>query len=159
LIAAFIGDPEKEAYWRAYRAGMLPEQRVQRLCNTYFCPSLTVGMRRGTSDFLSFHVIVVDDYGTKVKVGHPEEVLGTNPHYVIETSPGNYQAGWLMEPERDLTLVKGMLRKLRAAIGAGDNLTDPMAWRRLPVGVNGKAKYQRKDGAPWQIELASGGQP
>lgn len=159
LIAGFPGNPETHANWQAYRASMLPSAARQRELNMYFCPSLVRGTRRWISEFMSFHVIVVDDYGTKVPVGQAELVLGTRPSYVIETSPGNYQAGWLMEPVLDLGWVKGMLKELRIRIGAGDNLADPVIWRRMPVGINGKVKYQGRDGRPWRTELASGDQP
>jgi RepB DNA-primase from phage plasmid len=157
LIAGFAGDPQTDADWRAYPASMLPELAVQRTLNMYFCPSLVRGTRRWTREFVSFHAIVVDDYGTKVAIGHPELVLGMSPNYVIETSPGNFQAGWLLEPARDLAAVKHMLKWLRHTLGAGDNLADPMAWRRLPVGCNGKPQHRSGSGKPWQTELTIGG--
>lgn len=141
LICGFRGDPRAagDAQWTAFPASMLPSREVQRHLNLYFCPSLVRARRRVLHEFESFHVLVVDDYGTKIAAGVPEAVLGTSPSYLIETSPGNHQAGWLMvEPVRDLGWVRGMLRDLRQAIGAADNLTDPVIWRRLPVGTNGK---------------------
>jgi len=141
LIAGFAGDPRKaeDANWTAYPATMLPSEARQRELNMYFCPSLVRGTRRVVSGFISLHVLVIDDYGTKVPVGVPERVLGLGATYILETSPGNYQAGWLLDPPlTDLAWTKGMLALLRFAIGAGDNLTDPVTWRRLPVGVNGK---------------------
>ena len=141
LIAGFAGDPRKaeDANWTAYPASMLPSSERQRQLNMYFCPSLVRGTRRVISGFVSLNVLVVDDYGTKVPAGVPEQILGMRPTYVLETSPGNYQAGWQLDPPlTDLAWTKGMLTRLRDAIGAGDNLTDPVIWRRLPVGINGK---------------------
>jgi putative DNA primase/helicase len=157
LIAGFVGDPENptQADWTAHPAAKLPEAALQRQMNTYFCPSLVRGTRRVVDQFVSLHVIVVDDYGTKVFPGLPEKFLGRPASYIAETSPGNFQAGWYTEPLTDLAWVKGMLRQLRKALGAGDNLTDPVAWRRLPVGVNGKAKYRGIMGAPWQVLVTS----
>ena len=131
---------------------MLPGPARERELNMYFCPSLVRGTRRHIGGFISLHVIVVDDYGTKVAVGEPEKILGRPANYIIETSPGNYQAGWLTGGLDDLAWVKGMLTRLRQVLGAGDNLTDPVIWRRLPVGINGKPKYRSKAGAPWQVE-------
>lgn len=157
LVAGFPGDPENPANvdWTAYPAKQVWEMGLCHKLNWYFCPSLVRGRRRVLSEFVSFHVIVVDDYGTKIAVGEPERVLGCRPNYVIESSLGNYQAGWFIEPQSDLAWVRGMLKKLREKLGAGDNLTDPMAWRRLPVGINGKEKYRSKAGKAWQVELVS----
>lgn len=153
LICGFAGNPEDpaDANWMAYPATMLPGRLRERSLNMYFCPSLVRGTRRHIGAWTSLHVIVVDDYGTKVRAGDPEKVLGP-ARYVVETSPGNYQAGWFTEPLTDLGYVKGMLTQLRQILGAGDNLTDPVAWRRLPVGINGKPKYRSQTGAPWRIE-------
>ena len=139
LIAGFAGDPRSaaEANWTAFPAHRLPGLDVQARLNMYFCPSLVRRTRRVLAEFVSFHVIVVDDYGTKVPIGRAEKVLGTKPAYVIETSPGNYQAGWACEAITDLAFVRALLKKLHALIEA-DNLADPMIWRRLPVGINGK---------------------
>lgn len=155
LIAAFPGDPEnpQEANWTAYPATMLPSAARQSRLNTYFCPSLVRGTRRALHEFASFHVVVIDDYGTKVARGKPEAILG-DASYILETSPDNFQAGWFIEPRADLAWVRGFLQQLKAALGAGDNLTDPMVWRRLPVGINGKKKYQNTTGAPWQTNLS-----
>ena len=154
LIAGFAGNPEDpaDANWTAYPAKMLPGPARERELNMYFCPSLVRGTRRHVGGFISLHVIVIDDYGTKGAVGEPEKILGRPANYIIETSPGNYQAGWLTGGLDDLAWVKGMLTRLRQVLGAGDNLTDPVIWRRLPVGINGKPKYRSKAGAPWQVE-------
>jgi hypothetical protein len=155
LVAAFPGDPEnpQEANWTAYPAKMLPSAARQSQLNTYFCPSLVRGTRRALYEFVSFHVIVIDDYGTKVDRGRPEEFLGKPASYILETSPSNFQAGWFIEPRTDLAWVRGFLQSLKLALGAGDNLTDPMTWRRLPVGINGKAKYRDPMGRSWQARL------
>ena len=154
LISGFPGDPEDKdnVYWAAYVARMLPGDARERELNTYFCPSLMRRSRRWGSAFVSFHVIVVDDYGTeKVPAGKPEQILGRRPNYLIRTSPDSYQAGWLTGPLTELDYVKAMLGALKARLGGGDNLTDPIAWRRLPVGINGKARHQGEDGTQWQV--------
>ena len=152
LVAGFAGDPQaaSEANWTAFPARMLPSVTAQQRLNLYFCPSLVRGTRRVLGEFVSFHVIVVDDYGTKVVPGVPEKILGRRPNYVLETSLGNYQAGWIVEPITDLAWLRGALKQLKDAIGDGDNLADPMIWRRLPVGVNGKPQHRN-----WQLNLAT----
>lgn len=116
LITGFEGDPQvgSDANWSAFPARMLPAADRQAQLNMYFCPSLARGTRRALGDFISFHVVVVDDYGTKIPRGAPEDVFGTSPDYVLETSPGNCQAGWLVEPITDLAVTRGLLRQLKA---------------------------------------------
>jgi hypothetical protein len=156
LIAGFPGDPRvaSEAHWTAYPAHRLPGPAEQARLNMYFCPSLVRRTRRVLGEFVSFHVIVVDDYGTKVEAGTPEAILGTGPNYMLETSPGNYQAGWFVKPPiTDLAWLRGILKQLRGLIGGdADNLADPMIWRRLPVGTNGKCRSET-----WRTDLAPEG--
>lgn len=158
LICGFPGDPESkdDANWVAYPAWMLPDEDKARTLNMYFCPSLVTGTHRTGANFLSCHVIVVDDYGTKVDAARADRLLGRKPNYVIETSPGNYQAGWLMTANTRLRQVKNVLGSLHRHLGAGDNLADPMVWRRLPVGINGKAKYRLRDGTPFHVRISAG---
>lgn len=110
--------------------------------NSYFTLSTIVRdaeekWRRRKINFAAQHVLVLDDIGTKA-VGLDQ--LPLSPSYVIETSPGNYQAGYIFsEP-----VVDGMIaeRLMNAIIAAG--LCDPGAggplarYARLPVGKNGK---------------------
>ena len=79
---------------------------------------------------------MLDDVGTKV----PMERLTVRPSWLLETSPGNYQAGYLLrEPLTDGLVAD---RLMNAIVAAG--LCDPGAngprtrLARLPVGVNGK---------------------
>lgn len=93
---------------------------------------------RRKSNFHALHAIMLDDIGTKVSM----EKLSAPPSWLIEISPGNYQAGYLLiEP----IVHGGMADQLvNAIIAAG--LCDPGAsgprtrLARLPIGVNGKLK-------------------
>lgn len=88
----------------------------------------------------SVHCMVLDDVGTKIAL---KQLDGCPPTWLLETSPGNHQAGYVFEaPLMDMVQADA----LKAAfIRAG--LCDPGAtgaasrWYRLPVGVNGKAAY------------------
>lgn len=82
-------------------------------------------------------VILLDDVG--VKVTDIERLKGLPPSYVIETSPDNFQYGYiLVEPLADKKVAQALVQ---AIIEAG--LSDPGArginrLARLPKGVNGK---------------------
>lgn len=82
-------------------------------------------------------VIVLDDVG--VKVTDMDRLKGLSPTYVIETSPNNFQYGYILEePLADKKVAHALVQ---AIIEAG--LSDPGArginrLARLPNGVNGK---------------------
>jgi uncharacterized protein DUF5906 len=79
----------------------------------YFCistvretdPRATV-MQRRTQDLVLTYVVVLDDVGTKVDAS----LIKAEPSYVIETSPGNFQYGFIFEdgvdPQRAAALVE-----------------------------------------------------
>ncbi len=101
-----------------------------------FRPDEAGKYRRRKAQFVALHTIMLDDIGTKV----PKERLTLSPTWLLETSPGNYQAGYLL----DTPLTDGLLadRLMNAVVSAG--LCDPGAngprarLARLPVAVNGK---------------------
>jgi hypothetical protein len=148
LVTSFLRDPSDPDAppqdWNAWPARDVLNNPHFDEGNTYFCPSLMVpGTRdRKLSDFQSLNVITIDDVGVgmKVDLATVTSLLRTGPTYLIETSPGNHQAGWKLDPaETDLAWVKGMLTQLDLKLnGTADNLTNPVAWRRLPVGWNTK---------------------
>jgi hypothetical protein len=103
-------------------------------------------------NFASYHLLMLDDIGTKI----PFDRFGSFEFsYLLETSPGNFQAGIILaEP---ITNGNEANRLLDAAIAA--YLCDAGAtgaqsrWARLPVGINGKEKYTNSDGKPFQCRL------
>ncbi len=92
--------------------------------------------RRQKKQFATLHTVMLDDVGTKVAIDR----LTLPPSWLLETSPGNYQAGYVLaEPIQDAISAD---RLVNAIIAAG--LCDPGAsgpttrMARLPEGVNGK---------------------
>lgn len=101
-----------------------------------FRPDESGRYRRQKALFVGLHAVMLDDIGTKVDA----ERLTLSPSWLIETSPGNHQAGYLLrEPLTDGALAD---RLMNAIVSAG--LCDPGAngprarLARLPVAVNGK---------------------
>jgi len=83
----------------------------------------------------------------------PSELLD-HTQYLIETSPGNYQAGYILA--NPLTDQNEATRLINAIIAKG--LSDPGAtgvarWARLPNGINGKEKYKSESGDASQCRL------
>ena len=93
--------------------------------------------------FSALHVVVLDDIGTKIpKESIPAEL---EPTYIIESSEGNFQYGYVLaEPITDLHLAECLVK-----IVCASGLTDPggaMPTKivRLPDGINGKLKPKEK---------------
>lgn len=101
-----------------------------------FKPDDSGKYRRIKTSFYALYAIMLDDVGTKVGIDR----LTLPPSWLLETSPGNYQAGYLLiEP---LTKIKSAEQLMNAIINAG--LCDPGAngpttrLARLPAAGNGK---------------------
>jgi hypothetical protein len=94
--------------------------------------------RRRKPQFAQAFGVMLDDIGTKAA---PRERLDAcPPSYVIETSPGNFQAGYLFdEPCADLERIEALQEALVAAGLCDPGAKGPSARiGRLPVGHNGK---------------------
>ena len=102
-----------------------------------FHPNAQSQWRRIDSLCAGLAALVFDDVG--VKVTDMDRLAGVPPSYVIETSPGNFQYGYILaEQIKDQGIANALIQ---AAIDAG--LSDPGAkginrLARLPNGVNGK---------------------
>ena len=101
-----------------------------------FKPDEAGQYRRQKARFHALHTVMLDDVGSKVAM----ERLTLPPSWMLETSPGNYQAGYLLrEPLADGIAADKLMNAIVAA-----NLCDPGAngprarLARLPVAVNGK---------------------
>lgn len=153
--ACVYGEPAKAgSQWTGFPsvAGKLPAQ-VQTCTdqnlfyNVSAVTSANGSVGRKEENFAGLHVVVLDDIGEKAAL--PD---GFEPSYLLETSPGNFQAGLILaEPCHDLPL----LRALYSALAAG-KFTDAGAkgptsrYARLPVGVNRKEK-NGPDGFPHRL--------
>ncbi len=149
------GDPTQGG-WHAQRAGNI-DQQCQANRNNYvntaaFWPETDGSVRARQANFAALMAIVLDDVGTKVA---PERVADIDPSWKIETSPGNFQVGFILA--QPMTDVQEATRFQTAFIA--DGLCDPGAtgatrWVRLPVAVNGKPKYHNQSGRAWPCKLA-----
>lgn len=122
--------------WEPGSLASLPNDANNYFSLASFSPDETGQYRRKKSSFHALHAVMLDDLGTKV----PLDRLTVTPSWLIETSPDNYQAGYILyEP---ITEHKQADQLMNAIIDAG--LCDPGAngpttrLARLPNGVNGK---------------------
>lgn len=112
--------------------------------NNYYCVSTLSDPngRRTPDNCAALHVLLVDDIGTKVEPERASGVLG-EPTYRIETSQGNEQWGYLLDPpdadpSHAESLVRAMVR-IFTADAAGRNRV-----ARLPYGTNGKNGFKTR---------------
>jgi hypothetical protein len=107
--------------------------------NTYFGlasirPDEEGKLRRRKANFVGLHAIMLDDIGTKADADLP-----ITPSWLIESSPGNHQAGFTLERPLPLGEAEALLKALTVA----NRLTDAggqniVRYARLPVGCNTK---------------------
>lgn len=101
-----------------------------------FRPDEAGQYRRQKSRFSALHAVMLDDVGTKVAM----ERLSVRPSWVLETSPGNYQAGYLLhEPLTDGQVADRLMHAIVQAELCDPGANGPRArLARLPAAVNGK---------------------
>ena len=143
FVLGFAGKPKDRKAWGgdAFRAEKITADNPA--LNWYF--SLAVfdpaddGYHRREKDCAAVFGVMLDDLGTKAL---PLERLDAcPPSYIIETSPGNFQAGYLFtEPCTDFANIKALNQSM---VEAG--LCDPGAkspttrYGRMPFATNGKS--------------------
>ena len=101
-----------------------------------FKPDEARQYRRQKTCFHALHAVMLDDVGSKV----PMERLTLQPSWLLETSPGNYQAGYLLlEPLTDGLAADRLMNAIVAAGLCDPGANGPRArLARLPVASNGK---------------------
>ncbi len=145
IVVSFSGNPlqaPKKVWfgqaWDSQSEGpiSLPDGANNYFSLATFRPDEAGHYRRLKSRFHALHAVMLDDVGTKVAM----ERLTVPPTWLIETSPGNHQAGFLLrEPLADGNVAD---RLMNAIVAAG--LCDPGAngpcsrLARLPMAANGK---------------------
>jgi len=144
IVVSFKGNPgtapEKVWFGRPWPGcdltTDLPSDANNYFSLAIFRPDEAGKYRRIKSRFQALYSVMLDDVGSKV----PVERLTLAPSWLLETSPGNCQAGYLLRDS--LTEGPAADHLMNAVIAAG--LCDPGAsgprtrLARLPVAVNGK---------------------
>ncbi|MDI6746342.1 MAG: hypothetical protein QMD17_04280 [Rhodocyclaceae bacterium] len=142
VVTSFAGNPASvsPAAWksRRWRDGdnALPAEANNYFSLATFRPDEAGEYRRRKAQFVALHVVMLDDIGGKV----PMERVTLPPTWLLETSPGNHQAGYLLtEPITDGLLADRLMNAIVAAALCDPGANGPRArLARLPVAVNGK---------------------
>jgi hypothetical protein len=117
-------------------------------------------LRHTRKAFVAMHVLVLDDIGTKIDAGKFPEALVEN--YEIESSPGNFQRGFILaEPIEDYEQAQALINLFVDAELTDSGGAMPVKKVRLPCGVNGKPGPNQEfpvaltgevDPEPWDIQ-------
>jgi len=157
-VCTFRADPSKAPpdVWsgRPYRglpaqAGLIDKADRD---NTYFC----TGVLRATDDgeivrrkeaFVRLAVLLLDDV-------QMDDVKGCS--YAIQTSPGKFQVGILLDPADPDTANQALIDRVMSALAARGRSNDAsgnalVRYGRLPVGCNTKPRAA----GTWQVQLES----
>ena len=142
VVISFIGNPASmpAAAWKSRRwqegESTLPADANNYFSLATFRPDETGAHRRRKAQFVALHAVLLDDVGGKV----PMERVTLPPTWLLETSPGNHQAGYLLrEPLADGLLADRLMNAIVAAGLCDPGANGPRArLARLPVAVNGK---------------------
>lgn len=155
-VCSFRADPNNAppTVWsgRAYKG--LPNQAasIDRSVqdNTYFCTSVLTAtadgeIARNKSAFVRLAVLVLDDVQL-------HDVQGFS--YALQTSPGKFQVGILLDKEDADTLNRQLIDRLMSALAARGRSNDAsgnacVRYVRLPGGTNTKPRAAGE----WQVKL------
>jgi len=168
MTCGFAGDPhtaERGAWFaRPWMFGA-PLPRCGPMTNNYlavssFLPDPELGeYRRRKANYARLHAVMLDDLGdgpgAKLPMHHAERVPVSA---LVETSPRNFQAWLFLEPDADTDSRETAERLIDRMIGQGlaapldPGMAGVTRYGRLPVGINGKAKY-RDAGRPFRTRL------
>lgn len=145
LVVGFTGNPANVASkaWsgRPWQGNNDMTTDLSAHANNYFSlavfkPDEAGQYRRLKARFHALYAVMLDDVGSKV----PMERLSLQPSWLIETSQGNCQAGYLLrEPLTDGLAADRLMNAIVAAGLCDPGANGPRArLARLPVAVNGK---------------------
>jgi len=145
VVVSFQGNPTsvRAGVWSGKPWQDTPELVVALPAdaNNYFSlavfrPDEAGQFRRQKARFRALYAVMLDDIGTKVAL----ERLTLPPSWLLETSAGNHQAGYLLrEPIADGSVADHLMDAIVAAGLCDPGANGPRArLARLPVAVNGK---------------------
>lgn len=139
-VASFPGNPNKppKGAWLTHPAGgKLPDEANNYFTLSSYYNDLSGDFKRTKNTFAALSAIFLDDVGTKVDADR----VTLEPSWRIETSPGNFQLGYILsEPLVDAPTADRLMNAVIAAGLCDKGAGGPTARLvRLPVGYNGKA--------------------
>jgi hypothetical protein len=140
VVVSFKGNPVTVPAKR-WSGNCWPGADLPNDANNYFSLAIfrsdeSGKYRRIKSRFHALYAVMLDDVGSKVS----RERLTLPPSWLLETSPGNFQAGYILStPITDGPVADRLMNAIVAACLCDPGATGPRTrLARLPVAVNGK---------------------
>lgn len=143
-VTSFSGDPER-GDWRGHAHDPSKPTQWDAEANNYFSiAAMKPGAQsRDRNNFGALLAVVLDDIGTKVPLNAPRP----EPSWIFETSPGNFQYGYLLrDPIDDKRRADRLIGGLRGKGVSDDGGVSIVRYMRLPVGANWKPEHVAKNG-------------
>lgn len=145
IVVSFQGDPSHapSKCWlgKPWHGNVQDAAFLSASANNYFSLAAFTageagGYRRQKSYFAGLYAVMLDDIGTKVS----REALTLQPSWLLQTSPGNHQAGYLLrEPLADGDIADRLMDSIVAAGLCDPGSNGPRTrLARLPIAANGK---------------------
>jgi len=145
VVVSFKGDPtqtpSKSWLGQSWHNSVKQADKLSTQNNNYFSlavfkPDEAGKVRRLKTRFHALYAIMLDDVGSKVDIDR----LTLPPSWLLETSPGNHQAGYLLsEPLTDGATADRLMNSIVDAGLCDPGASGPRArLARLPQAVNGK---------------------
>ena len=163
-VTDFFHDPG-EGFTDASRLAWMGNHYINYHLRDYSNQYFTISLFNETHDglarrrkelFKSTHCIVIDDVGEKI----PLDIMFSKPapSWVLETSPGSQQWGYILtEPCKDRAIVENLLSGLVANIcpnGIDSGMMGVTRYVRLPEGYNTKAsKVALNNNKPFKCKM------
>jgi P4 family phage/plasmid primase-like protien len=153
-------DPAKWADWRPYAVidGEQPDC-LMATNNIYFGlssvrPDSSGRIKASQKLVAALHAVMVDDLGSGSGSKGSLDGLKLSPSWVLETSPDNYQAGYILQqPEKNTRVAAALVEGVAPAVGGDPGATNRVRWTRGVEGVNSKARVVEEHGSPFATRL------
>lgn len=159
IFCSQSGDPKLAQAWTP--SVLTEDVRMPSNANLYICISSvnrdeqTGQYRARVSQVAQTHMFLLDDIGDETTAHKPDfHTLPLTPTWVIETSPHNYQALYVLyEPMSDLELADRITKTLPGEADSDKGAVNLVRWARLPGGINNKAQYLDSDGQGYPVTI------
>jgi putative DNA primase/helicase len=153
-VLGFHADPKQHKYWQAMAMYDELPACIQQEHNGYFNISMlnenADGNIHAKKQYVArTNIIMVDDL-TQEQIND----LPIEPTYSVETSPNNYQLGYLLdEPLADRDTANKLMQEIGKSCGGDPGANNIVRWARLPFCSNTKQSVIDVYGQPFPTRL------
>lgn len=162
-VTDFTHDPSNipaDQHLKAWKGDYFSRYQFQPVSNQYFTISTFATDEKGVARrrkalYLRTHCIVLDDVKEKLALEQAQKL--PRPSWILETSPGSEQWGYILtqlatDRHRVENLLDGLVANGLAPEGRDPGMKGVTRYVRLPDGINNKAS-KLVDGQPFQCRL------